>query len=103
MGNLYTSEVGDTLRDYIEHFFGCEVCRLNFLLEYDSCSLERCNRLTGEIGNIDSWKQLPLWLYEMHNAVNVRLFHEGIEQEKKDANRKGNNNTTTTKLEESFV
>ena len=42
---LVPSKVADALRNYIEHFFQCDVCRLHFISEYDSCSYDRCNRL----------------------------------------------------------
>mmetsp|Transcript_3546 Transcript_3546/g.7639 ORF Transcript_3546/g.7639 Transcript_3546/m.7639 type:complete len:592 (-) Transcript_3546:432-2207(-) len=69
-------EVGDIFRSYIEQFFGCEVCRVNFLNEYDTCGFSRCDRLNTEIGSLDDWKELPLWLFELHNGVNLRLMNE---------------------------
>ena len=30
---IIPAEMADILRDYVEHFFQCEVCRLNFLVE----------------------------------------------------------------------
>jgi hypothetical protein len=73
-------EVADSLRNYVEFFFQCEVCRINFLTEYDSCSYDRCNRLTSQRkGTLHEDIQYPLWLYETHNAVNVRLRKERIE------------------------
>ena len=44
-GFLHTAAVGQTLRDYVEHFFSCEVCRAHFLKAYDECSFDRCHRL----------------------------------------------------------
>lgn len=77
---LAPREVADSLRDYVEFFFQCEVCRLNFLAEYDACSYDRCNRLTtGRRGTLHDDLQYPLWLFETHNAVNVRLRKERIE------------------------
>ena len=73
------AEVGRTLRDYVDHFFGCEVCRVNFLHEYDDCGFHRCERLATEIGSIEDWKELSLWLFEVHNGVNSRLMKERAE------------------------
>ena len=70
----------DTLRDFVSNFFGCDVCRTNFNKEYDSCSLDRCNRLK-DAPFPQSWKQYPLWLLETHNAVNVRLMKEQAERD----------------------
>lgn len=65
------------IRNYIEEYFTCEECRLNFIKMYEECRFDRCNRLTTDIGTIDDWKQLSLWLWEVHNDVNIRLFREG--------------------------
>ena len=80
-------EVGKVLRDYIEHFFGCEVCRTNFLHEYDDCGFRRCDRLTAYVGELDDWKELPLWLFEVHNGVNERLMKERAEKEHREPTR----------------
>ena len=66
---------GDTLRAFIFHFFGCEVCRTNFIKSYDECQLDRCNRLTHR-KTLRFWKKLPDYLFELHNTVNVRLVKE---------------------------
>ena len=29
-----------------------------------------------------AWAQLPVWLFESHNSVNVRLLHEKYDDEK---------------------
>jgi len=75
------ADVGQTLRNYIDHFFACEVCRVNFLNEYDSCGHQRCERFATGIGSIDDWKELPLWLFEVHNGVNSRLLNERAERD----------------------
>jgi len=75
---ISTMHAAESLNKYVEHFFACEECRHNFNAVYDSCSFDRCNRLnwnetkSGEI----HWKQLPLWLWEVHNDVNTRLMKE---------------------------
>jgi thiol oxidase len=71
-------EAADCLRNYVESFFACEVCRTNFIAEYDACGHDRCNRLGSQ--EIKDFKQLPLWLWETHNAVNVRLMKEQAER-----------------------
>jgi thiol oxidase len=79
---LIPAEMADIQRNYIEHFFQCEACRLNFLSDFDACMYDRCNRLvtTAIGGTKQQFIQYPLWLYETHNAVNVRLRKERIEQ-----------------------
>ena len=78
-----TLHAADTLRNYIANFFGCEVCQQNFLTAYDACSFDRCTRLHSysDDPDPDEWKQLSLWLWETHNAVNVRLLHERAQRE----------------------
>lgn len=71
----------NTLRDFIANFFGCEVCRTNFLASYDDCAFERCNRLTENDLDYEHWIQLPVWLYDTHNGVNMRLMREAAERE----------------------
>lgn len=78
---IATEDAAHTLRDYIEHFFGCIECRNNFLAAYDNCANDRCNRLSADTKGLvkdkqNAWAQLPLWLFETHNSVNVRLMKE---------------------------
>jgi len=75
---IATADAADVIRDYVEYFFMCDDCRKNFLTIYDACQFQRCERLTSGVSDdaVDSWKQLPLWLWETHNDVNVRLSAE---------------------------
>ena len=74
----------NVLRGFIANFFGCEVCRTNFLASFDDCAFERCNRLTEDDLDYEHWIQLPLWLHDLHNGVNVRLAREAAERERSD-------------------
>ncbi|KAL3777648.1 hypothetical protein HJC23_005514, partial [Cyclotella cryptica] len=75
----YASEV---LRNYVENFFQCEVCRMNFLYMYDSCAFDGCHRLSGQPSTSEhDWRELPLWLWETHNDVNVRLMGERLDRD----------------------
>ena len=78
------AESATVLRNYIEYFFGCEVCRQNFLHAFDSCEYDRCNRLIPEVGDLEEWKEIPLWLFETHNGVNRRLARERAERENRE-------------------
>jgi len=75
-----TSRAADVLRNYVASFFGCSECQKHFLSMYDSCSFDRCSRLTNDIpfdvSPLEHWRELPLWLWEVHNDVNVRLMKE---------------------------
>jgi len=81
------AEMADVLRNYIEQFFPCEVCQLHFLTDYDACALDRCTRLDTqtehdtEITALERYIQYPLWLFETHNNINIRLRKERIDLE----------------------
>uniref|UniRef100_A0A7S4JEJ4 Sulfhydryl oxidase n=1 Tax=Odontella aurita TaxID=265563 RepID=A0A7S4JEJ4_9STRA len=77
---ISSTHAASVLRDYIEHFFGCEVCRENFIQMYDACAFDRCARLS-EDSSATSWKYLCIWLFETHNDINVRLLREKAERE----------------------
>lgn len=86
-GVLPVNDVADTLHGYISQFFACDVCRKNFIKEYDECAQDRCTRLGSSLTDVEEWKQLPLWLWEAHNSVNVRLMHEKAVREKRTTTR----------------
>jgi thiol-disulfide isomerase/thioredoxin len=74
---LVTETTARTIRDYVDHFFGCLTCRENFLEMFDKCSFNRCDRLADyPIEDENDWIELPLWMHETHNHVNVRLLQE---------------------------
>ncbi|KAL9184762.1 hypothetical protein ACHAXT_012732 [Thalassiosira profunda] len=78
-----TRHVSETLRNYIDHFFQCDVCRLNFLDMYDTCAFDGCHRLSEQPSTSEKdWQELPLWLWETHNDVNVRLLGERLDANK---------------------
>ena len=72
-------DAADTIREYIGHFFTCSECRDHFVKTYDDCDKNRrCARLTEEteFASDSDWKELALWLWEVHNDVSVRLLKE---------------------------
>ena len=84
-GYIPTRHASETLRNYIDNFFQCDVCRMNFLSMYDSCAFDGCHRLSDDPSDSDrEWRELPLWLWETHNDVNVRLLGERLEQNKEE-------------------
>lgn len=73
------THVASAIRNFVEHFFACDECRTNFLKMYDECKYGLCNHLYVTVSKNDgeeSWEWLPLWLWQAHNDVNIRLFHE---------------------------
>jgi hypothetical protein len=77
------AEAAHAIREYIAHFFGCTECRKHFIAKYDECSFRRCDRLTSDATSAtpDDWKQLPLWLWEVHNDVSVSVAHDRIDRQ----------------------
>jgi hypothetical protein len=74
-------EAAVTIRNYVEHFFGCEACRINFVAAFDSCAHDRCHRLNNNATSMSEWMEFPLWLFETHNTVNARLLREKGERD----------------------
>lgn len=101
-----TGHASEILRNYIDFFFQCDECRMNFLSMYDTCAFNGCHRLSKNPSPLEEeWRELPLWLWETHNdgayrknetlrhsfppltpvfmfsfSVNVRLLGERLEQ-----------------------
>jgi translation initiation factor 2 beta subunit (eIF-2beta)/eIF-5 len=80
---ISASHAAETLRNFIEHFFGCTECRYNFLSSYDACGHDHCSRFDENEFSNQQWIQLPIWLFETHNSVNVRLLHEAADRNSK--------------------
>jgi len=83
--SLTTVHGAEVLRNFVANFFGCEVCRVNFVTAYDACAHDRCNRLTDTEATPEQWIQFPVWLYETHNSVNARLLREKADRENRVA------------------
>lgn len=79
------SDAADTIREYMAYFFPCDECSKHFIGQYDQCELNRrCDRLTDDpINSSDAdWKELAMWLWEVHNDVNIRLLKEKHERKR---------------------
>ncbi len=73
------SDAADTVREYMAYFFPCTECSNHFVGQYDQCELNRrCDRLTTDpsMSSDADWKELAMWLWEVHNDVNIRLLNE---------------------------
>jgi len=92
----------DTIRNYIDKFFTCRPCRVHFIEHYDDCNKNnRCDRLSNNKGSKKpaDWKELSLWLWEVHNDVSVRLVRERVGK----TFTKGIKNTASIKNEISVI
>jgi len=81
-----TQHVALTLRNYIENFFACEACRQYFTDMHDSCGFDHCKRFKQslQLPSEESWGQFALWLFEVHNDINMKLIEEEWKREGKD-------------------
>lgn len=70
---------GQSIRSFIDAFFiGCDSCKRSWMEMYDEAccglhnsdhSLALANQLTG---TDEQWKQLAIWIWEVHNEINIR-------------------------------
>ena len=65
------SVVVAAVRDVVEHFFGCAVCRAHFLKSFDRCEFGRCDVDDAAPGH-GGHAAVALWLWRVHNDVNAR-------------------------------
>lgn len=59
------NEAQTFVRLMIENFLNCRDCQKRFLFDFDHCLYRRCD--------VDDWRSLPLWLWRVHNAVNLHV------------------------------
>lgn len=69
------------LRNYIEHFVSCDECRNYFIEMFDSCGFNHCRRLKQpqKLPTPESWEEFALWLFEVHNNINVKLVEAKLQ------------------------
>lgn len=71
-----TKFVAKTVRDYVEHFFDCEVCREYYIEMFDNCGFKHCRRFRQpqKLPPPESWTEFATWLWEVHNDVNLKVM-----------------------------
>jgi thiol-disulfide isomerase/thioredoxin len=76
-----TRHAAESVKNYIDYFFPfCPDCRRNFLASYRSCGYKRCRRFRQRTRNKhtspsqESWREFPLWLWEVHNGIKLELL-----------------------------
>jgi hypothetical protein len=70
------SEAADVIRNMIKYYY---IHGESFIEAYDDCNNHRrCDRLTEdkEGATIGDWKELALWLWEVHNEIAVKALKE---------------------------
>mmetsp|Transcript_23879 Transcript_23879/g.37434 ORF Transcript_23879/g.37434 Transcript_23879/m.37434 type:complete len:676 (-) Transcript_23879:921-2948(-) len=62
---------GQSIRAFIDTFYmGCDSCKRSWLELYDGASsLASSSQM---IGIEEQWKQLAIWIWEVHNEINIR-------------------------------
>jgi len=78
-----TKFVAQTIRNYIVHFFDCNECKEYFVEMFDNCGFSHCRRFKqpGKIPTPESWEELAVWLWEVHNDVNAKLLKAELKRD----------------------
>ena len=75
----------EIIRNFVANFFPCSICQVHFLQMYDGCEFGRCEHLVDKSPSSsltrDERIALPLFFWEAHNDVNLRLYREECERE----------------------
>lgn len=69
-------EAADIIRNLIKYYYNPEYSTA-FVADYDDCNKHRrCDRLTDdkEGATVGDWKELPLWLWEVHNEIAAKAL-----------------------------
>ena len=78
-----TKFVAQTVRNYVELFFDCEVCKEYFVEMFDRCGFNHCRRFKQpqKLPPPESWAEFAMWLWEVHNDVNLKLVEAESQRE----------------------
>lgn len=71
-------EAADVIRNLIEYYYNPDYSAA-FVQDYDDCkNHRRCDRLTDEKegATTGDWKELPLWLWEVHNEISIKVLRK---------------------------
>ena len=87
-------DVAEVIKRFIRLFFNCDVCRFHFVAMYDRCAHNHCERLIDMMPELSDTKdpeeeeqqgrELAIWLWEVHNSINVRLMGEAAAREQRN-------------------
>lgn len=83
------SQIAEIMKRFLSAFFACDVCRWHFLDMYENCGHNHCQRLASQIPELTNnpeqeSREVSIWLWEVHNAVNVRLMKEAAMREDRE-------------------
>ena len=89
-------QIAEVMKRFISHFFACDVCRWKFNDMYERCGHNHCKRLIDTMPELsgaspkvqtEQGRELAMWFWEVHNAVNVRLVREAATRENRKATK----------------
>ena len=78
-------QVAEVMKRFISNFFACDVCRWNFVKMYERGGHRLHERLVDTMPELtdkstdtqtEIGKELAIWLWEVHNSINVRIMRE---------------------------
>lgn len=95
-----TEHVAEAMHDYINNFLGCKICKVNFNKLYKkSCGKHGngCDRFKKDKHkgkridprkdpNLEYWRDFALWVWEMHNSINLEVLKERKAADGQEAN-----------------
>ena len=69
----------DIIRNVVDNFFACGVCRKAFVDQYDQCQYGRCEKLQDTTDRLteDEWREMSLWLWQHHNSITSSIITKG--------------------------
>ena len=82
-------EAADIIRNVVDNFFACGVCRKAFVDQYDQCQYGRCEKLkdTTDLTE-DEWREMSLWLWQHHNSITSSILTKGSAAKSSDEKSK---------------
>jgi len=70
-------EAANIIRNLVKYYYNPVDYSTAFVQDYDDCKQHRrCDRLTNdkEGASVGDWKELPLWLWEVHNEIAIQAL-----------------------------
>ena len=95
-----TEHVVEAMHDYINNFLGCKICKTNFNKLYkkscgkhgNGCDRFKKDKYKGKRidprknPNLEYWRDLSLWVWELHNSINLEVLKERKAADGQEAN-----------------
>lgn len=79
--NISQSNSAYIIKEFIHNILQCDECRSHFVKMYDNCGHHHCTTLSNDYRNNTDERAFVIWLWEVHNGINVRLLKEEYDQQ----------------------